>query len=82
MSSFMIRDFSNDDIFIVIFTSSESNNHDEQICSLIGPSPQIPPLGWSRYLDKKKTRRWLSEDYYYISKNFEKLFNVIKFIKI
>jgi hypothetical protein len=32
----MIRDFSNDDIFIVIFTSSGSINHDEQICSLIG----------------------------------------------
>ncbi len=34
----MIRDFSNDDIFIVIFNSSGSNNHDEQICSLIGPA--------------------------------------------
>jgi hypothetical protein len=34
----MIRGFSNDDIFIVIFTSSGSNNHDEQICSLIGPA--------------------------------------------
>jgi hypothetical protein len=31
----MIRNFSNDDIFIVIFISSGSDNHDEQICSLI-----------------------------------------------
>ncbi len=33
----MIRNFSNDNIFIVIFTSSGSN-HDEQIWSLIGPA--------------------------------------------
>jgi hypothetical protein len=34
----MIRDFSNDGIFIVIFNLSGSNDHDEQICSLIGPA--------------------------------------------
>ncbi len=32
----MIPDFINDDIFIVIFTSSWSNDHNTQICTLIG----------------------------------------------
>ncbi len=34
----MIHDFINENILIVIFNSSGSNNHDEQICSLIGPA--------------------------------------------
>jgi hypothetical protein len=33
----LIRDFIKGDIFIVVFTSSRSNDHDEKIYTLIGP---------------------------------------------
>jgi hypothetical protein len=33
----MIRDVIHDDIYIVIFTASLLNDHDEQIYTLIGP---------------------------------------------
>jgi hypothetical protein len=58
----------------------------DQICTmnksvvLLVQSPQIQPIGWSRYLDKKKTSRWFSEDYYYFTQKLKKkLLHMIKY---
>jgi hypothetical protein len=43
-------------------------------------SPKIQQIGWSRRLVKTNTSTWLSEDYYYVTKRFEMLLHVIKYI--
>jgi hypothetical protein len=45
----MIRDFSNDNIFIVIFISSWSADHMNKSAVSLVQYPQIQPIGWKRF---------------------------------
>jgi hypothetical protein len=46
----MIGDFTKDEIFIMIITSSQLNDHDEQICHSLH---QYLPTGFRKVLFKK-----------------------------
>ncbi len=80
----MIRNFTKEDIFVMFFTSSRTNYHDEQICTLIGPISTSTANGGSRWSIEKMYQymalRHMTTMFFIYHKIFFIYFDTISFV--